>query len=238
MAARDPASAASFQASTDEDAMNFASTLSTFEIDLDEYERPLSAARAPQAGAEDEVIAEFARRIAPAARASQAGPDPAPWRSNARSKRRIRSSILWPPSGRATEGPAGTDVETMRIFGSPHEAGLAPIRRSGRRRLAVAALAFGAAATIGALLALEAAAPASPKPMTIAQAPDLTKMQLRGEVTFPAPGPDGATFADDRPAAGSRSNRRFRGTKERPGAGAGLRGSPCSRPRQRRATAA
>ena len=83
MAARDSASAASFQASTDEDAMNFASTLSTFEIDLDEYERPFSAARAPQAGAEDEVIAEFARRIAPAARASQARPDPAPWRSNA-----------------------------------------------------------------------------------------------------------------------------------------------------------
>ena len=153
MAARDSASAASFQASTDEDAMNFASTLSAFEIDLDEYDRPFSAARAPQADAEDEVIAEFARRIAPAARASQGRPDPAPWRNNARSTRRIGNSILWPPSGRATEGPAGTDVETMRIFSRPHEAGLAPIRRSGRRRLAVAALAFGAAATIGGLLA-------------------------------------------------------------------------------------
>ena len=76
MAARDSASAASFQASTDEDAMNFASTLSTFEIDLDEYDRPFSAARAPQADAEDEVIAEFARRIAPAGPSVSGPPRP------------------------------------------------------------------------------------------------------------------------------------------------------------------
>ncbi len=177
--------------------MNFAGALSTFDIDLDDYERPLSAARAKQAGAEDAGIAEFALRLAPPAPAPWTPAVPARGRSDARPKRRTGRSVVWPPSGRAAEGQAKMDVETMRIFGTPHEPGLAAKGPSGRAKLAVAALAFGAAATVGALLALEAAAPASPKPMMIAETPDLSTMQLRGEVTFPSPADGGASFPND-----------------------------------------
>ena len=84
----------------------------------------------------------------------------------------------------------------MRIFRSPQEAESAPEARSGRRSLAVAALTLGLAAMIGGLLSVEIDAP-HPRPVAIAEAPELTKMQLRGEDMLPPSGDAVATFQGD-----------------------------------------
>ena len=184
---------------------------SAAEINLDELERWLGAARTQQASAEDAII-EMARRLAPVRWSPHAEAVSEPGRTDTEPTQ--ETAMLRPPIDELPDDPnetATVDVEAKQTseFDDtdshlPDEAESAAERRFGGWKLKVSALTLVGVAMTGAIFALKGGALGLPKsPPVIAAAQRLTKVQPLSDENVATSGDAGANLLKDSTQPGS-----------------------------------
>ena len=168
----------------------------------DEYERRLRAGGARQASAEDALLVELARKLAPVRSSPHAQAVSAPGRTDAEPMQPPEAATLQPSTAFAPDEPGGTafvDAEAPHASGfgvpylhDPNDAGPATRRRSGGWMLRAAALAPAAgAALLGAGLVIAVFGPKGGSP----ELPKAPPFIAAGQGPTKAPEPSGETVA-------------------------------------------
>ncbi len=148
------------RSASDEDDMSVSGTRSAAETDLEEFERRLRAAATQLTSAEDALLVEWARRLAPARSSPHAQAVSEPGRTDTKpTQPTLRPSIDEVPDDRSETATVEIEAKQAYEFDDssshdPNEAELATEQGSGGWNLKVSALALGGVAIIGAIFDL------------------------------------------------------------------------------------